>query len=243
MELIPSIDLRRGRVVRLRQGDDGQRTTYDVAAADVLSSYAAAGARRVHIVDLDAAFGEAPQRKLIETLVATRDAPALQLGGGLRDRDAVEWAFSVGLDRVVVTSLLVRDFAVFSELALGHRERLVAALDIDHDRLKLSGWTEEAERSWRDVARDLRSLPLAAVLVTDIERDGTLQGPNPELACEVARACDAGGLLSGGVRSLSDLERAREFPELDGAIVGRALYDGAFTVKQALDACRAPEVA
>ena len=149
MELIPSIDLRQGRVVRLRQGDDARRTTYEVSAQDVLSDYAAAGVGRVHIVDLDAAFGEEPQRAIVESLAAQPDAPALQLGGGLRDRAAVEWAFAAGLERVVATSLMVRDFDLFSELAALYPGRLVAALDIDRERLKLSGWTEEAPRPWR----------------------------------------------------------------------------------------------
>ena len=239
MELIPSIDLRQGRVVRLRRGDDGQRTTYDVDASDVLASYAEAGATRVHVVDLDAAFGEAPQRELVAELAAVEIAPPLQLGGGLRDREAIEWAFSAGVDRAVVTSLMVRDFALFAELVSVYPGRIVAALDIDHDALKLSGWTEVSPQPWRELAARLRSLPLAAVLVTDIQRDGTMQGPNTELACEVARACAAGGLLSGGVQELGDLERARSYPEIRGAIVGRALYDGAFTVAEALAACRA----
>ncbi len=239
MELIPSIDLRQGLVVRLRRGDDGQRTTYDVDPRDVVAAYAEAGATRVHVVDLDAAFGEPPQRELVAQLAAVENTPPLQLGGGLRDREAIEWAFSVGIDRAVVTSLMVRDFSLFSELVGAYTGRIVAALDIDRDALKLSGWTEESPKPWRQFAAQLRSLPLAAVLVTDIQRDGTMQGPNAALACEVARACAADGLLSGGVQELADLERARSYPEIRGAIVGRALYDGAFSIYEALRACRA----
>ena len=237
MDLIPSIDLRHGRVVRLRRGDDRQRTTYDVEALETLLSYRVAGIERVHVVDLDAAFGEPPQRALIESLAGHSQAPLVQLGGGLRDRTAVEWAFECGCERVVITSLMVRDFDLFGRLANEFPGRLVAAFDIDDGRLKLAGWTEAAAEGWRELAAALRSLPLAAVLVTDIQRDGTLDGPNLELAREVALACAADGLLSGGVQSLADLASARRVPEIVGAIVGRALYDGAFTIEQARDAC------
>lgn len=243
MELIPSIDLRQGRVVRLRRGDDRRRTVYDVEPLETLLTYAAAGASRVHIVDLDAAFGEAPQRRLISRLANHPDAPPLQLGGGLRDRQAVEWAFENGLDRAVIASLMVRDLDAFSRLVEAFPGRVVAAFDIDRDRLKLAGWTEAAARTWKEMAGDLEPLPLAAVLVTDIERDGTLAGPNLDLARDVARACSAAGLLSGGVRSLDDLARAREIPEIAGAIVGKALFEGAFSLFEGLAVSRGAEVA
>ena len=237
MELIPSIDLRQGRVVRLLRGDDGRRTVYDVDPLETLRAYAAAGATRIHVVDLDAAFGEPPQRPLIEAMARDRQAPPLQLGGGLRDRESVHWAFRSGIDRVVVTSLMVRDFDLFSRLATDSPGRMIAALDIEGDSLKLAGWTEAAAQPWPELAAGLEALPLGAVLVTDIERDGTLAGPNLDLAREVARACSIGGLLSGGVRSLADLEEAREVPEIDGVIVGKALYDGAFSLADALAVC------
>lgn len=243
MELIPSIDLRQGRVVRLLKGDDGQRTVYDADPVATLLAYGRAGAGLVHIVDLDAAFGEDPQRELIETLVQSPAAPSVQLGGGLRDRESIQWAFDVGVSRAVTTSLLVRDFDVFSSLAYSHPQRMVAALDIERDELKLAGWTETAKKPWREVAAEIAAMPLGAVLVTDIERDGTLQGPNVELARSVAEAASAPGLLSGGVRELDDLRRASAVPQIAGAIVGKALYDGAFTVAEAVAACRGEEVA
>lgn len=243
MELIPSIDLRQGRVVRLLRGDDGQRTVYDVNPLQTVRDYAAAGAARIHLVDLDAAFGEPPQRSLIEEMTRLPGAPPLQLGGGLRDRDAVEWAFRIGVDRVVVTSLMVRDCELFRRLATEYAGRMIAALDIEGDSLRLAGWREAAVEPWPEIAARVEPLPLAAVLVTDIERDGTLGGPNLELARAVARACSAGGLLSGGIRSLADLERAREVPEIQGAIVGKALYDGAFSLADALAVSRGDRAA
>jgi phosphoribosylformimino-5-aminoimidazole carboxamide ribotide isomerase len=244
VELLPAIDLRRGRVVRLVRGEDGERRTYDVDPLQALQRYGDAGVARVHVVDLDAAFGEPPQRELIAGLAKQRGGvPRIELGGGLRDRDAVEWAFAAGVERAVVTSMLVRDFALFEGLARAHPGRLVAALDLHHGVLRHSGWTAAATRPIDEVCRDLRALPLAAVLVTDIDRDGTMEGPNLELACRLARLAEAPAILSGGVRSLEDLERARAAPEIAEVIVGRALYDGAIDLRRAIAVCRGEEAA
>ena len=238
MDLLPAIDLRHGRVVRLVRGDDAARRTYDVEPLAALRSYAEAGVERVHVVDLDAAFGEPSQRALVARLAAHPGAPRIELGGGLRDREAIEWAFAAGVERVVVTSIVVRDFALFAEIARARPGRVVAALDVDYGELRHSGWTASAPGSLEDLCRDLRPLPLAAVLVTDIARDGTMQGPNLELARDVGRLAGAPAILSGGVRSLEDLALARAVPEIAAAVVGRALYDGALDLARALAVCR-----
>jgi phosphoribosylformimino-5-aminoimidazole carboxamide ribotide isomerase len=238
VELLPAIDLRGGGVVRLRRGLDTERTEYALDPLETLLGYGRLGVERVHVVDLDAAFGEPPQRELIERLATHAEAPRIELGGGLRDREAVEWAFSVGVERAVVTSLIVRDLAVFADLAEKWPQRMVAALDVQDESVRYAGWTESAPRSLDAICADLSSLPLAAVLVTDIDRDGTLEGPNIELAVAVAAKVGVGGLLSGGVRSLDDLSRACAESSLSGAIVGKALYDGAIDAAEALALCR-----
>jgi phosphoribosylformimino-5-aminoimidazole carboxamide ribotide isomerase len=243
VELLPAIDLRHGRVVRLVRGEDGERRTYDVDPLDALLRYAAAGVPRVHLVDLDAAFGEPPQRELVARLAGNGAAPRVELGGGLRDREAVEWAFGVGVERVVITSMLVRDPEVFAGIVRANPRRVVAALDLDQGVLRHSGWTASAPRSIEEVCTDLRALPLAAVLVTDIARDGTMEGPNIDLARRIGRLAGAPAILSGGVRSLLDLERARVVPEIAEAIVGRALYDGAIDLRRAIAVCRGEEAA
>jgi phosphoribosylformimino-5-aminoimidazole carboxamide ribotide isomerase len=238
MELLPAIDLRKGRAVRLLQGDDARATVYDDPLA-VLERYRAAGAARVHLVDLDAALGEPPQRDLVERLARAAGAggPELQLGGGLRDRESLAWAFGAGCGRAVVGSLAVREPELFAALAREHPGRLVPALDAAGGEVRLAGWTEGSGRRLEEACAGLRGLPCPAVLVTDIERDGTLAGPNLELAREAARASGLPALLSGGVRSLADLEAARRAPEVAGAVVGRALYEGVFTVEEALAVC------
>lgn len=235
MDLLPAIDLRSGRAVRLLQGDDARATIYGEDPLAVVDGYVQAGARIIHVVDLDATFGGPPQRELISRM--TGRGAAVQLGGGLRDRDAVCWALEAGCSRAVVGSMVARDVEAFRALALELPGMLVPALDVEAGEVRIAGWTEGS--SWRlpELCVRLRGLPCPAVLVTDVERDGMLSGPNFELARRVAVASGLPALLSGGVRSLADLETARAIPEIAGAIVGRAIYEGIFTVEEALVAC------
>jgi phosphoribosylformimino-5-aminoimidazole carboxamide ribotide isomerase len=235
MELIPAIDLRHGRAVRLRQGDDAQATVYGDDPVAVLESYARAGVARVHVVDLDAALGEAPQRELIERMLAV--GARIQLGGGLRDREAIDWALGAGCDRVVIGSMVARDVDAFRALAEERPGWLVPALDVANGEVRIAGWREGAARGLGDLCGHLMGVPSPAILVTDVERDGMMTGPNLGLALRVARTSGLPVLLSGGVHALCDLEAARRLPEIAGAIVGRALYEGAFTVEEALAVC------
>ena len=237
VQLLPAIDLRGGQVVRLERGDDERRTVYDADPGNALRRYREAGVARIHVVDLDAAFGGAPQRELVEELARQAAPGCIQLGGGLRDRPSIEWAFAAGCERAVVTSLLVRDFDLFAGLCREYPGRMIAALDIDGGEVRLAGWTESADRSPAALCAQLADLPVAAVLVTDISRDGLMRGPNVDLACEIGRMAGAPAILSGGVRSAADLEAASRRPELDAAIVGRALYDGSLPLDEAIAVC------
>jgi phosphoribosylformimino-5-aminoimidazole carboxamide ribotide isomerase len=237
MELLPAIDLRHGRAVRLLQGDDARATVYGDDPVAVLAAYGRAGVARVHVVDLDAALGEPPQRGLIERMAAA-GGPAIQLGGGLRGREAVEWALGAGCDRAVLGSLVARDPEGFPDLAGAFPGRIVPALDIEKGEVRVAGWKERAGRTLADLCEALRGLPCPAVLVTDVERDGMMSGPNMDLARRVAAMSGLPALLSGGVHALADLDAARGVPGIGGVIVGRALYEGAFTVEEALAVCR-----
>jgi imidazole glycerol-phosphate synthase subunit HisF len=257
MDLLPAIDLRHGRVVRLRQGDDSRTTEFASDPLAVAAAFAAAGARRIHVVDLDAALGEPPQRPLIARLAAALAAGidgdgssaartggarvAVQLGGGLRDRAAVEWALAAGCERVVLGSLPARDPAAFGELARAFPGRTVPALEVAGGEARVAGWTQAAGIPLDEICARLRGLPCPAVLVTDVERDGMLCGPNLDLARRIAAATGLPALLSGGVRSLADLAAAAALPEIAGAVLGRALYEGRIDLAAALALCsRAP---
>jgi cyclase len=246
MELLPAIDLRHGRVVRLQQGDDSRATEYAGDPLAVAASFAAAGARRIHVVDLDAALGEPPQRALIERLAAALATGGgngngarigLQLGGGLRDRAAVEWALAAGCERVVLGSLPARDPAAFGELARAFPGRTVPALEVAGGELRVAGWTQAAGSPLAEICARLRGLPCPAVLVTDVERDGMLCGPNLDLARRIAIDTGLPALLSGGVRSLADLAAAAALREIAGAVLGRALYEGRIDLAAALALC------
>jgi phosphoribosylformimino-5-aminoimidazole carboxamide ribotide isomerase len=164
-------------------------------------------------------------------------AAKIQLGGGLRDRDAIDWALAAGCDRVVMGSLVARDVEAFRALAMERPGRLVPALDMANGEVRIAGWKESAPQGLGELCARLMGAPCPAVLVTDVERDGMMTGPNLELALRVARTSGLPALLSGGIHALSDLEAACRMPELAGAIVGRALYEGVFTVEEALAAC------
>lgn len=235
MDLLPAIDLRHGKAVRLQQGDARRETVYSDDPLALLERYDAARVFHVHVVDLDAAFGEPPQRELIARMAARMP---IQLGGGLRDRKAIEWALDAGCNRVVLGSLVARDPERFGELAAAFPARLVPALDIEKGEVRIAGWTEGARRTLAELCAILKGLPCPAVLVTDVERDGMMTGPNLELTRQVAIDTGLPGLLSGGVHRLEDLEAAHKILEIGGVIVGRALYEGTFTVEEAVGVLR-----
>jgi cyclase len=232
MELLPAIDLRHGKAVRLLQGDDARATVYRDDPRELLAELDRAGVARVHVVDLDAALGEAPQRELIAAML--RIFPGIQLGGGLRFPEAIAWALAAGCDRVVVGSLLPSNPEGFAKLACQYPHQLVPALDVAGGRVRIGGWKEAANTSLEDLCRALRGLPCPAVLVTDVERDGMLAGPNFALTRRVSRLAGLPALLSGGIGSLEDLARGAAIPEIAGAVVGKALYEGRFPLEEAL---------
>ncbi|MEM6796329.1 MAG: 1-(5-phosphoribosyl)-5-[(5-phosphoribosylamino)methylideneamino] imidazole-4-carboxamide isomerase, partial [Acidobacteriota bacterium] len=236
--LVPSIDVRHGKVVRLQQGDDARRTVYDRDPADLLREFAAAGVALVHLVDLDAAFGERPQRPIFERLAASSPV-SLEMGGGLRDEESVAWALSAGIERVVLGSMVARETDRFLALAAEYPGRLVPAIEASGGLLKVAGWVESASVTLDELCARLRGAPCPAALVTDVGRDGTMDGPNIDLALEVHRKSGIPAMVSGGVRSLGDLERARQ-PGVEGVIVGRAFYEGRFTLQDAVAVFEGP---
>lgn len=240
MELLPAIDLRHGRVVRLTQGDDRRATVYGDDPEKVLRSFAEAGVEHAHVVDLDAALGDGPQTDLLRRLTAVPvgERPEIQFGGGLRDRDSILAALDAGCLRVVVGSLAARAPERFSQLAEEFPGRLVPALDVRHREVRIEGWREGSGTSPDALAAQFAELPCPAILVTDVERDGTMEGPNIGLARRVGELSGIPALVSGGVRSLADLAACRRSPGVGGAVFGRALYEGRFDLAAALAVSR-----
>ena len=238
--LWPAIDLMGGEVVRLLHGDPGKRTVYPERPVDVARRFAAEGADGIHVVDLDAAFGTGSNAKTIAEIVAASTVP-VEVGGGLRDRAAVEAALAAAAARVVLGSLPFRAPELFAELVRDLGPRLVVALDCREGRPTILGWAEDAGAGGAaEVARRLAAQGVTALLVTDVACDGAMTGPNLDLLAGV-RAVFAGEVLaSGGMRGEEDLAPAAAAlaggPA--GAVFGRALHSGATTVAR-LAAARA----
>ena len=225
MQLRPSMDLLGGRIVRLRHGDRQQVTYYDWSAEAWIERLVKAGARTIHIVDLDGAFGEARQPVF-------RDFPKrwpgvrFQTGGGLRSREAVQGAMDLGFDAVVGT-LAVEQPAALAGLS---GERTVLALDMKGGDIVTRGWVSKAPGSTDEICRSLADLGFHRALVTDVSRDGTMEGPGVQA---IARIAGLGFRVqaSGGLRDLSDLAALRSIPGVVGAISGKALLDGALLLE------------
>jgi phosphoribosylformimino-5-aminoimidazole carboxamide ribotide isomerase len=244
MDLYPAIDLRGGRCVRLWQGDYGRETVYGTDPVAVARAFAAAGVRWLHVVDLDAARTGAPENRDAVAAIARAVGPdvSVQAGGGVRDHAAAEALWSAGVTRVVLgtaaveSPTLVRDLAKEGAVAVG--------LDVRGGEVALRGWTEGSGRGIADVLDGLGDAGVAAVVVTEIGRDGTLAGPDLELFATVLES--TGGIdvvASGGVGTLADLEALASLSaggrRLAGVVVGKALHDGVFTVGEAVAACAA----
>jgi phosphoribosylformimino-5-aminoimidazole carboxamide ribotide isomerase len=243
VDLFPSIDLRGGRCVRLYQGDYGRETAYDGDPVVVARGFAAGGAPWVHVVDLDAArTGEPVNRRVVAAIAAAVDVP-VQVGGGVRDDAAADALLGAGVGRVVVGTAALDDPAWVRRLAARHPGRVALGLDARGREVAVRGWVEGSGRELVEVAESYADAGMAALVVTSIGRDGTLEGPDLDQLAAVLAASAIDLVASGGVgtldhlRALAGLEAGGR--RLAGAIVGRALYDGAFGVPEALVATRA----
>jgi phosphoribosylformimino-5-aminoimidazole carboxamide ribotide isomerase len=235
VELIPSIDLRAGRVVRLEQGDYARETIYDADPVRQAREFAAAGVRRIHVVDLDAARdGGAGNEPVIREILAACPGTAVQVGGGMRTRERIEAAFASGAERVVIGTAALEDPDFVRASARRHPGRVVLGLDTREGRVATRGWREVADLTHDDVLAQFVGVPFAALLYTEIGRDGLLAGPDVEGTAALARRTSIPVIASGGVGSLDDLERLARTRVIAGAIVGRALYSGAIRLDAAL---------
>ena len=239
MDLYPAIDLLGGRVVRLAQGDFARETAYRDDPVAVAQQYEAAGAPWIHVVDLDAARGTGHNREVIATIAASVRTP-LQCGGGVRNDDAAEALLGVGVRRVVIGTAAVERPELVARLGARHPGRVAVGLDHRDGEVRLRGWVEGSGEQLLDLVAATAASHAAAIVVTDIGRDGMLRGPDLDGLTAVVRATDLPVIASGGVGSLDDLRAVRGVG-VAGVIVGRALYEGAFTVQEALSVLRSTE--
>jgi phosphoribosylformimino-5-aminoimidazole carboxamide ribotide isomerase len=235
MHLFPAMDLREGQVVRLLRGQYDQQTTYEQDPLTQALAFAEAGATWLHMVDLDGArTGRMTQVPIIQR-VCRETKLQVQVGGGVRGEGAIDRLLKAGVQRVVLGTAALRNWDWFEKLMGNptYRGRLVLGLDAKGGKLAVSGWESTTELSALEIAKRVSDWPLGAIVYTDIATDGTMQGPNLEATAALAQATHTPVIASGGVGSLQHLEALRQLP-IAGAIVGKALYEGAFTIAQAL---------
>lgn len=240
MDLYPAIDIRGGRCVRLLQGDYDRETVYGDDPVAVAKGYEAAGAPWVHVVDLDAARSGRPENRDMVAAIAAAVGVPVQSGGGVRDNAAAEALLTAGVRRVVIGTAALRDPQFVRRLAAAWPGRIAVGIDGRGGEAAVQGWTEGSGVSVLDAVAQFEDAGVAAVVVTDIGRDGTLTGPDVDGLTTVLERTAVDVIASGGVGSLDDLRALAELP-LAGVIVGKALYEGVFTVEEAIAAC-APSV-
>ena len=241
MILFPAIDLKEGRCVRLIQGDMAQATVFNDDPAAQAAEFAAQGFSWLHLVDLDGAFAGRPiNASAVEAILARITVP-VQLGGGIRDMKTVEGWLSRGVRRIIIGTAAVRDPGFVREAARRFPGQIAVGIDARDGRVAVDGWARLSEMSAEDLGRRFEDAGVSAVVYTDIARDGVLKGLNIEATLALGHALSIPVIASGGLASLDDVRRLLE-PDcavLEGAITGRALYDGRLDPSQALGLIRA----
>jgi phosphoribosylformimino-5-aminoimidazole carboxamide ribotide isomerase len=238
MKLYPAIDLLGGNAVRLEAGRRDRATIFSERPLELIADFVRGGGDRLHVVDLDGAFAGAPQQtELIRLIVAATPIP-VEIGGGIRDRAAIDAALSLGAAFVVLGTAAVRDPALVEAACRDHPGKLIVAVDAKDGIVAVDGWTKTGGVSALELGARAASWGAAAVLYTDVARDGLHVGPNLDATVRLARVCSCEVIASGGVGSLDDLARLRD-AGVAAVVVGRALYDKHFTIREACEVAHA----
>ena len=231
MKLFPAIDLLGGKAVRLEEGDRTRSTVFHDHPVELVASLAHDGADRLHVVDLDGAFGEPRQLELVRAIVAASPIP-VEVGGGIRDRAAVESVLRLGAGFVVLGTAAVRDPALVEAVCRAYPGQIIVAVDARDGIVAVDGWTTSGGVTAIELGTRAAAWGAAALLYTDIARDGLRHGPNVAATAALARAVGCEVIASGGVGELDDLVRLRD-ANIPAVVVGRAIYDKRFTVAEA----------
>ena len=241
MILYPAIDLKDGQAVRLIRGDMNQSTVFSDSPADQATAFVKAGCEWLHLVDLNGAFAGVPVNgAAVEAILAATNVPA-QLGGGIRDMATIEGWIDKGIARVILGTVAVENPDLVRKAARAFPGKVAVGLDARNGMVATRGWAKETDINVTDLARSFEDAGVAAIIYTDINRDGAMQGPNVAATAALANAVDIAVIASGGVSSMADLTALRDCgANLNGAISGRALYDGAIDLAQALELLAKP---
>jgi phosphoribosylformimino-5-aminoimidazole carboxamide ribotide isomerase len=243
--LFPAIDLKDGLAVRLQQGDMARATVFNRDPAAQAHAFEQQGFRHLHVVDLDGAFAGKPMNgDAVERILETVGL-CVQLGGGIRDMKTIEGWLEKGVNRVIIGTAAVRDPALVKEAAKKYPKRVAVGLDARDGKVAVEGWAEQSELTALDIARRFEDAGVAAIVYTDVARDGMLQGINWDVTIALADAISIPVIASGGLASIKDIQRMTQpdAKKLEGAIAGRALYDGRLDAAEALKLIRAARAA
>ncbi|HEX4512896.1 MAG TPA: 1-(5-phosphoribosyl)-5-[(5-phosphoribosylamino)methylideneamino]imidazole-4-carboxamide isomerase [Polyangiaceae bacterium] len=236
MLIVPAIDLLGGKVVRLHRGSYDEVTVFDTDPVARAKRFRAEGAERLHVVDLDGArAGRCVQEDVIRAIVLAFGA-GVQVGGGVRTREAADGYFACGAERVVLGTAALRDREMVRALCKDFPKRVIVAVDAKGGMVATDGWTSVSETRAVDLARAFSDVAVGAILYTDVARDGTRSGPDVARTAALARETGLSVIASGGIGSLDDLRELAKHPGVDAAIVGRAIYDEVFTLTEAIAA-------
>ncbi len=240
MLIIPAIDLKDGECVRLRQGRMEDSTVFSKDPLAMARQWVEAGCRRLHLVDLNGAFaGEPVNRDIIQGIAAQHKDMPIQIGGGIRSADTIEAYLSAGVEFAILGTIAVKDPDLTRELCAQFKGHIIIGLDAMNGMVATEGWAEASDRSVIDLAREFEAAGVAAIVYTDIEKDGMMQGLNLESTAALAEAISIPVIASGGVTTLADVQQLQQHAHkgILGAITGRAIYEGTLDFEEGQKYC------
>jgi len=235
--IIPAIDLKDGRCVRLEQGDFRRVTVYSDDPLGMAKKWQESGAERIHVVDLDGSRTGSPRNMdVIRAIVSDCGLP-VEVGGGIRDTKTIETYLGMGVSWVILGTMALRDKGFVREACDAYKGRIILGIDANDGKVAIQGWTEQTSESVIDIAKGYEGYRIAAIVYTDIKRDGMETGVNMAATGELARSVDIPVIASGGVSSIEDIRKLREIERFGviGVIIGRALYSGAVSLREAIN--------
>ena len=235
MDILPAIDLIGGKCVRLVQGEYDKQINYEDDPVKQAKAFVKSGAEWLHVIDLDGArLGKPSNIEAIKN-IAEHTSLKIEVGGGIRDEESIKLLLDLGIERLIIGTKAINEFAWFRGMVSKFPHRLVLGLDARGSKVSTHGWTQDASKSLIEFAQDAANLDIAAIIYTDITKDGMLDGPNVERTRELVESVDVPIVAAGGVTTVDDITRLGEVG-VSGAVIGRSLYEGGITLEAALEA-------
>jgi len=236
MHIIPAIDIKNKKCVRLTQGLPDQETVYSDNPIEVAKKWASMGAKWLHIVDLDGAFkGEPVNLDILKDIIENVNIP-VELGGGLRTEKIIEKVFNLGVRRAILGTVAIENTAMVKSLCKKYKDKIAVGIDSENGKVAIKGWLKKSNVDSISLAKDMVRLGVKTLICTDIKRDGMLQGPNIDYLKQIAENVDAEIIASGGISTIDDVRKIAKLEEfgVTGMIIGKALYAGSIDFKKAL---------